>query len=271
MKKVSLIVLFLAVVSAAFAQSGELKIEGVYQGKNLYVQNPFATSGVGFCVYEVRVNNQVTTDEVNSSAFEIDLLSFQLTIGSPIVVQIKHKEGCKPKVLNPEVVKPSASYTITSIASDADGKLTWKTTGESGALPFIVEQYRWNKWVKVGEVQGKGTAGEHAYTFKVTPHSGKNKVRIKQVDNTGAKTSQDVPFTAKVPQVNFALDAAGKTITFTSPTAQPTETMYEIFDKFGNVVARGYSEKVDVSKLAMGTYYLNYDKTMATIIIPKRK
>jgi hypothetical protein len=208
---------------------------------------------------------------VNSSAFEIDLLSFQLTIGAPIVIQIKHKEGCKPKVLNPEVVKPAANYSVVSIASDADGKLTWKTTGETGALPFIIEQYRWNKWVKVGEVQGKGTAGEHAYTFKVTPHSGKNKVRIKQVDNAGAHPSQDVLFTAKVAQVNYALDAAGKTITFTNTTAQPAETMYEIFDKFGNVVSRGYSSKVDVSKLAAGTYYLNYDKSNAEIVIPKRR
>lgn len=271
MKKVSLIVLFLAVVSAAFAQSGELKIEGVYQGKNLYVQNPFASSGVGFCVYEVRVNNQVTTDEVNSSAFEIDLLSFQLTIGSPIVIQIKHKEGCKPKVLNPEVVRAKSNYSVTAISSDAEGKLTWKTTGETGALPFIIEQKRWNKWVKVGEVQGKGTQGEHVYTFKVTPHSGKNTVRIKQVDNEGAHPSQDVIFTSKVTQVNYALDATGKTVTFTNAGGQAAETMYEIFDKFGNVVSRGYGSRVDVSKLAAGTYYLNYDKSSAEIVIPRRR
>ena len=56
------------------AQSNESSVvlEGHYQGKNLYVQNPFAGSGVGFCVIAVYINDDVTTDQVNSSAFEID-------------------------------------------------------------------------------------------------------------------------------------------------------------------------------------------------------
>lgn len=270
MKNLSLIVLFFAIAGAAFAQSSELKLEGVYQGKNLYVQNPFASSGVGFCVYEVRVNNQVTTDEVNSSAFEIDLLSFQLTIGSKIVIQIKHKEGCKPKVLNPEVVRPSAAEVV-SITSDVDGRLTWKTKTEAGALPFIVEQYRWNKWVKVGEVQGVGTAGEHTYTFKVAPHSGRNKLRVKQVDNAGAKTSPEALFNSKVAEVKYAMDAAAKTISFTNTTGQTAETMYEIYDSFGNIVSKGVGSKVDISKLKAGTYLMNYDKTFAEFVVPKRR
>ena len=32
--------------------------EGHYQGKNLYVQNPFADAGIGFCVIKVTVNGQ---------------------------------------------------------------------------------------------------------------------------------------------------------------------------------------------------------------------
>ena len=74
MKKKLLFVLTIAflLVQNGFSQSMIL-LEGTYQGKNVYVQNPFASSGVGFCVYEVRVNDQVTTDEIGSSAFEIDL------------------------------------------------------------------------------------------------------------------------------------------------------------------------------------------------------
>ena len=64
-----LTVLALSVLSAS---AGVIVLEGNYQGKNIYVQNPFASSGVGFCVYEVTINDQTTTDEINSSAFEID-------------------------------------------------------------------------------------------------------------------------------------------------------------------------------------------------------
>ncbi len=47
-----------------------------------------------------------------------------------------------------------------------------------------MEQKRWNKWVKVGEVMGAGKPGENTYSFKVTPHSGENTFRVKQTDLT---------------------------------------------------------------------------------------
>jgi hypothetical protein len=268
MKK-AIFTLFCFLFTFIVARAEEIVLEGTYQGKNLYVQNPFTNSGVGFCVYEVRINNQVTTDEVNSSAFEIDFLSFQLPIGSPVVVTIKHKEGCRPRVLNAEVLKPKSTYQIVNIASDAEGKLTWKTTGETGPLPYIVEQYRWNKWVKVGEIPGKGTPAENNYSFKVTPHSGRNKVRIKQVDYSGTHTSADVSFNSKVVPVTFAFkDNTQKQILFKNTAGQPAETMYEIFDGFGNVVKHGFGDSVDISSLKGGgsTYYISYDKNTESFI-----
>ncbi|MFM7023013.1 MAG: hypothetical protein ACKOXB_08540 [Flavobacteriales bacterium] len=270
MKKIFFgLICFLFAAISARAEAGEIVLEGTYQGKNLYVQNPFTNSGVGFCVYEVRINNQVTTDEVNSSAFEVDFLSFQLAIGAPVVVTIKHKDGCKPRVLNPEVLKPKSTFVITSISSDPEGKLTWKTTSETGPIPYVVEQYRWNKWIKVGEVPGKGTAGENTYSFKVTPHSGKNKVRVKQVDYTGSHTSTDVTFNSKVAPVTFALQAkVEKQITFKNTAGQPAETMYEIFDSFGNVVKKGFGSSVDISSLKGGgaTYYISYDSKTESFV-----
>src|SRR5436853_1979756 len=98
--------------SALVTQAGNIVLEGNYQGKNLYVQNPFAGSGVGFCVQKVEVNGQVTTDEINSSAFEIDFNNYQFKIGDKISVKITHKDDCKPKVLNPEVLKPKSTFEV---------------------------------------------------------------------------------------------------------------------------------------------------------------
>src|SRR4051812_13861614 len=96
--------LVLVAFTACQAFAGNIVLEGNYQGKNLYVQNPFAGSGVGFCTIKVEVNGQVTTDEINSSAFEIDFTNLQLKIGDKVSVKIEHKDDCKPKVLNPEVL-----------------------------------------------------------------------------------------------------------------------------------------------------------------------
>jgi len=238
----------------AHALAGTIILEGNYQGKNLYVQNPFAGSGVGFCTYEVRVNGDVTTDEINSSAFEIDFNNFQLEVGEKIVVTIKHKDDCKPKVLNPEVLKPKSTFEVVSMKIDKEGVINWTTKGETGKLPFVVEQFRWSKWIKVGEEEGVGTGGTNNYSFKCTPHTGENLFRVKQIDYTGKpRYSKAAKYRSLDNEVTFHPIKVKKDIIFTA------ETMFEIYDSYGNIVKKGFAEKVDVSNLAKGIYYLNYD------------
>lgn len=257
-KKLQLLaVIALLLVLKGYSQSMIL-LEGTYQGKNVYVQNPFASSGVGFCVYEVRVNDQVTTDEIGSSAFEIDLRNFNLKPGDPVTIKIFHKDDCKPKVLNPEVLKPKSTFVTTSITLECgkeEGTLKWVTTGEQGKLTYIVEQYRWNKWVKVGEVDGTGTAGPNTYTQKVILHSGENQFRVKQVDYSGQpRTSPVAKCTSSRPEMTFFPAKAKTTITF-----EGGETLWEIYDQYGNIVKKGFGSTIDVTGLAKGGYFLNYD------------
>ena len=89
--KNNIIIALIFLSNLAYSQGNETSIihEGHYQGKNLYVQNPFSGSGVGFCVIAVYVNDDVTADQVNSSAFEIDFSNLNLSIGTPITVKIK--------------------------------------------------------------------------------------------------------------------------------------------------------------------------------------
>ncbi len=247
------------------ASAGTLVLEGNYQGKNLFIQNPFSEAGVGFCVYEVTVNDQIATDEINSSAFEVDMANFGLKLGDKVTVKIKHKDGCTPLVLNPEVLKPKSTFDIVKQQVAADGTYGWVTANETGELPYIVEQKRWNKWVKVGEVPGAGTPGEHTYSFKVTPHSGENTFRVKQVDLTKkARYSQSVAFTdPTVPVVTWSPEKPKDEIVFSG------NTLYEVYDQYGNIVKRGYANKLDVSTLKKDMYYINYDNTMGETFIKR--
>jgi hypothetical protein len=265
MKKIFFAVLGLFVSSSSFAVS-TIVLEGNYQGKNLYIQNPFAGSGVGFCVQEVKVNGQVTTDEILSSAFEIDFRNLQLKVGDKVEVKISHKDDCKPKVLNPEVLKPKSTFEIVSMSVDKDLLFKWSTKNETGKLTYTIEQFRWNKWVKVGEQEGNGTPEVNNYSFKIVPHSGKNQYRVKQVDYTGQpKLSKTVDYMSTTAEITFAPAKVSKEITFNAGN-NPAQTMYEIFDQFGNIVKRGYASSVDASNLPKGAYYLNYDNKMAEFI-----
>jgi hypothetical protein len=242
-----------------FGFGTSLSIEGSYQGKNLYVQNPEDADGFGFCATKVTVNGDVLPGGTQLSAFEIDFSLFNIEMGEAVFIVIEHNDGCKPKILNPEVLLPKSTFNTVDIQIANNGMLTWKTTNEQGKLPFIIEQYRWNKWVKVGEVQGKGTSGTNAYEFLVAPHSGENTIRVVQVDHSGAKnSSKEVKFSSAIPTVAKTPVKVKDIISF-SADGKPIETRYEIYDAYGNIVKKGIGSTVPCSNLLKGAYYINFD------------
>lgn len=250
--------LFIFFLTANAAQAEEIIVRGIYQGENLFVMNPFASTGVGFCVYEVTVNGQITTDEINSSAFEIDLSVFQLKIGDKVTIVIKHKDGCTPKVLNKEVLESKSTFKVTEIRVDRkNNELKWTTTNEKGPLPFLVEQFKWKKWVNVGTVDGNGTMGPNEYSINIDPHSGLNKFRVKQIDySKKPRYSPEATYRSLDAEVKFSPEKPKNEITFTA------ETNYEIYDFYGRLVKKGKGSQIDISKLKKGDYFLNYDNTM---------
>lgn len=249
------ITLLICTFASTTANADELVVKGTYQGENIYVRNPFAPSGVGFCAYEVTVNGMITTDEINSSAFEIDLAVYGFAIGDDVTVVIRYKDDCTPMVLNTYALQVKTPAKFESIAVK-DGILTFGTSGETGSIPFIIEQYRWNKWVKVGEVKGKGKNQPNKYEVKVRTHSGPNKFRVRQTDNKKISVySKEAVALVTTPTITFKqTDGA---ISFSG------ETMYEIYDQYGGIVFKGYGNSINISGLAKGKYYLNYDNSQA--------
>jgi hypothetical protein len=263
----SLVLILFTEVSA----KNEMLIEGTYQGENIYVQNPFASSGVGFCVTNVLINGQQSIDEINSSAFEIDFSSYELLKGSSVKIKIEYKEDCSPRVLNPDVLKPSSTFAISSISVTPDGLFSFSTTNESGQLPFVIEQKRWNKWITVATVNGQGGSDKNNYSLKLNPHSGRNVFRIKQTDFTRKpRYSQEKKLVrSSVKEVfisNENLMKIEDLLSFNDGSGNEVSTLYEIYsNKTGALVKKGFGAKVNVSELMKGEYFVMYDNTMAQI------
>ena len=252
MRKLIYTLLLSALCATGFA--GEIVLKGIYQGKNLYVMNPFASDGNGFCITGVTVNGMATSDEINSSAFEIDLSVHNLKKGDEVNIVIKHTNGCSPKVINPEVLNPQSTFTVSAIKIDKNDKLVFTTANESGSLPFIVEQFRWNKWIKVATVEGDGKPGAHTYTVDVNLHSGYNRFRVKQIDYTRKpRYGKELKHRTMLAEVTYSFVKPFTEIKFSA------ETMYEIYNDKGTIISKGVGVKADVSSLPMGDYFLNYD------------
>ncbi len=243
-----------------------MELTGAYQEKNIYIQNPFAGSGTGFCTIKVLVNGKETSDSINSSAFEINLKKYNFKYGDSINIQIYHKPDCKPKVLLTDWHRRQKStFELVSIQLDTNGILYWKTKNERDKLPFIVEQFRWNKWIKVGEVDGKGGKEENEYSLKVLLHSGENQIRVKQMDHTSKYPNISQPAKVVIGKISSipGINQTEKTIVFN------TETIYEIYDEAGNIVKKGTGKTADCSALPKGIYYLNYDNKTIELLIRK--
>lgn len=265
----SLILLSLAILFAnsAFSQS-RIILEGPYQGNNLYIQNPFAADDVGFCCRSVSVNGNYGLAETESSAFEIKLDALGLQIGEQIKIIITHDDDCKPKILNPRH-GPKSPFDILSMGIDEENVLSWriKRISPQEEIDFIVEHFRWNKWVDIGEVPEPDTVGGSTYSFSITDlHSGENKYRVKHIDKSRRpRYSSSVKVTSHLRKVTFNYDREKKTIFFTG------STLYEIYDAHGNIIKKGGGSSVNCSDLEPGTYYLNYDKEMSKFLVKKPK
>ncbi|MCC6180715.1 MAG: hypothetical protein IT237_02670 [Bacteroidia bacterium] len=249
-----LLLFVLSITTSVAFSTDVLVLEGKFQSKNVFIQNSFGPNGVGFCATEIKVNGRIATDEVNSSSFEIDLTAMNIKPGEKVVIEISHKNDCMPVVLNPEVLKPRPTFDIVSMNVNPEGILKWTTKNENGALPYIIEQFKWNKWVYVGEVQGIGTPENHDYSFKVLTHSGENKFRVKQKGFAVApKASSTVMMTSSISKPSFMITQNFNEIQFTA------ETAFEIYDTYGVIVKKGFGKKIDIKNLNKEKYYLCYD------------
>lgn len=238
-------------------------LEGKYQNRNVFVSNSPSANGIGFCSFEVRVNGGLVTDEVNTRAYEVDLSVFNFAINDPVVIEIKHKKGCVPKVLNPQALQAKPTFNSKKISVSKDGILTWETTDEHGILPFYIQQYKWNKWVDVGEVDGTGKATLNTYTYQVDFVYGENKFRVVQkIDTQRFRKTKSVTIDSERPKLNFVYNKKNKKVIFSNTTA------FEIHDKFGQLVMRGYNSQADVTHLTKDDYYISFDNV--TEVLAKR-
>ena len=263
-----LLLVCLLFFGATFNTFADFSIEGHYQGKKIYVQSPTDEDGFGFCINKVTVNGDVIPVDIYSSAFQIDLSEYNIEIGEAVIIVFEHEVGCKPKLLNPEALRPKSTFVLQDLTCTNAGLLNWSTKEESGKLNFMVEQYKWNKWVVIGEVNGIGTPELNEYSFNVLPHSGENTIRLSQIDNTSKKrVTKSVSFTAEsIEQPTLQNLKNEKELEFVV-NGKRVKTKYEVFDAFGNIVKKGYNSVIDYSNLKKGVYHVNFDNLNEKIVI----
>ncbi|MFM7106360.1 MAG: hypothetical protein ACKOW8_12650, partial [Flavobacteriales bacterium] len=227
-------------------------IKGYYQGKNVYVQNVPLSSGTGYCIYEVLINERPGTDEVNSTSFEIDLGIWYLKLGDPVNLTFRTKERCDVRIVNPDAIYPTSTFELKEMSCNDQGLLRWSTTKEVLPIDFVIEQFKWNKWVVAGGIKGKGLDSS-SYEVSVRLTSGQNIFRLYQLDYKGQRMAPEYKYVNPAPPIEIVKTQFSKTLDFSR------ETGYELYSEFGNLIKNGFGKSIDTSILPAGSYYLSYD------------
>ena len=104
-------------------------IDGVYNGKNLFIKNSFGPGGIGYCINGLKVNGNYTTDEINADQFGVDLSLHKLKQGEKFQMIIFYKDSCsfkEPLLMNPSAAaqrNPSGKSTMMIEGVNYNAKL----------------------------------------------------------------------------------------------------------------------------------------------------
>lgn len=246
-------ILVICLLGAFSLHAGELVLKGSYNGKNLFVQNPFVPELNTFCTKQVLVNDRVIFDNPKTSAFSIDLS--YLKIGDLVVVRIMYHDSCEPKIVNPHVLSlTKAGFAFLKAQAD-NNSIEWNTKGELTDGSFEIEQLHPKKgWQIFGELKGKGDIMYNQYSMEPSHFPGENKYRIKYTDSQGNEYySIQFAFTSTEDPITFSPSTVTTKITLSRATE------YTISDMNGNELRKGNGKVIIVQDLRPGLYFLNIE------------
>lgn len=249
--KYSIILIAVIISIQVYSQDTEYTMTGVYQGKNIYVQNPLSKDKINFCTSEVYLNERLINASPKTSAFVIDLS--HLKIGGSVFIKIIHKEGCKPKIINPQVIRSKSKFKFLNVSADALS-IHWVTVGELPFSKFFLEHYRNKTWQNINVISGKGSFETNQYDAKPEHHTGDNKYRFKYVQNDGKIFfSRVFDYFNDVEPISFYPAFVDDKITLSR------ESDYAIVDSYGNKLTKGKGIEIELNNLKAGLYFLYID------------
>jgi hypothetical protein len=158
------------------------------------------------------------------------------------------------------------TFNFTTIDLDTSGSLNFQTVHENKRELLYVEQYMWDNWKVVGEMESDGLDTNN-YSFKVeTLHSGLNRFRIRKESSRSLnKYSESVSYKSKVDKV-YHFKKGSKILL-------SKRVDYLLYDENGVLLEEETGSVINVAKLLNGKYTLCFDNTKVEFkksIIPTR-
>lgn len=243
---------FFLTVLVSDQNNSQKEIVGVFQGKSVFIQNPYNPEIKEFCIDRIYVNDRPLKINYNVSAIKVDFINNDLY--TPVKILIVSRDStCQPLILNPDAIRFHTSYKFKSI-NLSDSALVWKTEGERETGTYQVERLQDGLWTLEAEVPAKGQFEEARYSYEATLEEGTNKFRIKYLFGNGRYLySPELDYEFYPEPVSFQPKRTSDEIILSRPS------QYEIYDQGGKMILSGQGSTIDVSFLYPGDYVIYFD------------
>lgn len=247
-----LLILSLGLMGEVSAQMKVMRHTGVYQGQGLFLQNKYDPKSDSFCIQSVRINHVPVKQNFRVSAVN---LSFEgMTLQSPVIIEVVHRSGCTPIILNPDAIAYYHSFSFKELVV-VDSVVTWKTIGEQPGAGFLVEKYQLGIWMETDTLEAQGDFGKSSYTYFPDIDEGANKFRLKYFQPDGKYLySEEIDFHYYPEPVTFTPFAAEKELTLSRYAS------FEVYDAGGDLVLTGDGSVVDITSLPRGDYVIYFNR-----------
>jgi len=231
------------------AISGEIILSGVYQGKNLFIRNPYMPDQKKFCITQIFVNDIALNNLPRSSAIQIDL--GHLMHNDPVTIKVVHFDECIPVVVNPEVIRKARDFEFLFTQVD-DNSINWITTGETPRGTFELEKLKWEGWLKTKDILAKGEMDYNQYSIDAGHYSGDNTYRIIYKNSEGETyAGEEVSFYSLLePIIMYPGERVYEWISLSR------DTDWEIYNDYDSLQFKGYGSEINVTSLEYSDFYI---------------
>ncbi|GAB3334160.1 hypothetical protein GCM10027429_15070 [Marivirga atlantica] len=226
-------------------------IRGFYHGQNVFIRNSFLEANQKFCIQQIYVNGELSISEPDVSAVEIDLSAFNLE--DRIVLRIIHQDGCKPELINPEVIQNDISFSWINIYVNEE-EILWITSKESSEGFYVIEKEIGNIWEPIDTAKTKGNIFINQHSVALDHIPGNNNYRVVYYPPKGdPSVSSPFKYFSDKREISHAIDTDKWSIEFTE------EVSFQLLNANSRVIKRGKGVSYNIRRLPKGTYILKYE------------
>lgn len=229
-------------------------LKGINFNKTLFIENAYNFDEDEYEISKITINNKPIQIETNNLQIALNLANYNIKLSDSIKIAIYHKNNLPIRVLNKQVLTTEKALELI-ISKVEFNTIEWTTKNQDitdGV--FYIERYANQEWVIINELSNFINQTSDKKIIPIKHQNGQNIYRIRYKDLKNYHFySEYFTYYHNGREVEFYDTDESKKVKLTSPA------FFEIYNKSGDILLKGFGKNIDISKLKPDVYYIIFD------------